>query len=335
MTVRPNEEAEFRQQYAELLKNISDRARGFLKAKEAQSSSRPSKKDLGTRAEGSRPTKTKPDLTIRVDGQEVYRQDLATGETKANKFSPLVAEKIQTAIDRPEQLKGAVSINYGGRQLFRNREGQVKKDLLKLARVSQQVSPQQGPELSVEERLERLERNLSTVGKPGESVEQKLDRIDRKLDALLSRPIASRDLDNLVRGARSRVQSAWRQVRQIVRRTVARALQVPNNIRQAHQERRAQSGIDYIQQTVRQQGKLQPDGSHVLEGKNFKYVVAENGDIALRARGNERKTPVAEYRQDQDPAAQAKAVRTFDRLAARAQQGAQQIAQRPRRGQRQ
>ena len=143
MAIQPSDEAELRRAYLNVIKRASDRSKAFLKA---------------TKDRGYRPIRN-PEriLSVCVDGVEVYRQDLGTGRVKAQRYMPERAQKLQTAIDRPEFLAGKVSIVCGRQPLYVNINGWIQVDALQITHNPERI-PYQETVRALKARLVRLER---------------------------------------------------------------------------------------------------------------------------------------------------------------------------------
>lgn len=79
------------------------------------------------------------EIVIQVGKDRVYKSKLNQEPTE-NKLTPEHIKQIQIALEKPQELKGSVSILVGDERIFHAKDGQVIEDTLSLTSSEQQLS---------------------------------------------------------------------------------------------------------------------------------------------------------------------------------------------------
>lgn len=108
---------------------------------------------------------TTKDLSIYVGSQAKYKID-ADGEVSVNLMTPELVDKINTAINDPQNLKGSVRIMIGKDKVYHAKDGEVLRDTLGLnSQISQNQSQskQQAKSVQQSSTIEDLQKQVEAL----------------------------------------------------------------------------------------------------------------------------------------------------------------------------
>lgn len=129
---------------------------------------------------------TTKDLSIYVGNQPKYKGH-PDGEVSVNLMTPELVDKIKTAINDPQNLKGSVRIMIGKDKVYHVKDGEVLSDKLGLSsQISQNQSQSQQPAKSVQQ-----SSSIEDLQKQIEALQQKVQNQQSLIDSFATQKQSS------------------------------------------------------------------------------------------------------------------------------------------------
>ncbi|MEJ6488017.1 hypothetical protein N0Y54_43550 [Nostoc punctiforme UO1] len=129
---------------------------------------------------------TTKDLSIYVGNQPKYKGH-PDGEVSVNSMTPELVDKIKTAINDPQNLKGSVRIMIGKDKVYHVKDGEVLSDKLGLSsQISQNQSQSQQPAKPVQQ-----SSSIEDLQKQVEALQQKVQNQQSLIDSFATQKQSS------------------------------------------------------------------------------------------------------------------------------------------------
>jgi len=177
----------------------------------------------------------KPDnkILIVVGGENVYKS-LLNEEPLINKLTPENVEKLQTAINNPQDLKGAVKISIGKEIVFHAKNGQVMKDSLGLISDRKQSEKQVTREAEkpskkdVQKTTEVKKLTIESLQFQVASLEEQAIAQQETIKSLQNKPSPTEELNEL-KDAISKQQKTLESIQTCLEKAIVREAPVSQN----------------------------------------------------------------------------------------------------------
>lgn len=301
-----HEAKESQQHYLELLSSAAERLRSAMGQQAA-------------------PNSEDDAVKVITGSTEIYDHSTGVAKADAQPYRPPTRQqldKLQKALNDPQQVEGSVKLKVGNETAYKVRDGEVEVDKYGL-QPQQQQQRSAGRELSLNERVERLEQRVVQLDERMERLEQKLDNLQPRRPAVQNQQLnqflqrTSSQIAQTIGESRDRIMEAARNFKQNLSDRLQQLKQGA-----AEQANRAKQGVrDFAAARVVQQVELLLDrtsnrtaeGNPYLEtgsgyhfekqGNTISISAPERGEV-VRAEGKapDRQVNVSQNIQDQDKA---------------------------------